>query len=281
MGVPFHIVNAFTDRPFKGNPAGVVLDADEFDETAMQRIAAELKCSETAFVMGSEKADFKVRFFSPLKEVELCGHATIAAFHAMEEMGFVRKNNLSMETLAGILDIEILEGKVFMEQTKPAFREAKIERGRIADALGIEPSEIDDLPIEAVSTGLFSLNIPIKHIESMEHMSPDFEKVRKVCTDCNVGSLFVFTFETIDENNFIHARCFAPLYGVNEDPVTGTANGALGAYLRKHGLMESTSYRAEQGHEIGRDGIVFVDLSGDRVKVGGSAYIAMQGEVSL
>ncbi|RLF44652.1 MAG: hypothetical protein DRN17_04075, partial [Thermoplasmata archaeon] len=83
------------------------------------------------------------------------------------------------------------------------------------------------------------------------------------------------------EDSFVHARCFAPLYGINEDPVTGTANGALGAYLKKHGLLKSMIYKSEQGYEIGRDGTVFVDVSGDKVKVGGKAYIALQGEVNL
>jgi len=96
-----------------------------------------------------------------------------------------------------------------------------------------------------------------------------------------VGSIFAFTFETLNEDSFVHARCFAPLYGINEDPVTGTANGALGAYLKKHGLLKSMIYKSEQGYEIGRDGTVFVDVSGDKVKVGGKAYIALQGEVNL
>jgi len=281
MNIPFHIVNAFTDRPFKGNPAGVVLEADNLDKKSMQRIAAELKCSETAFVMESEKADFKVKFFSPVREVDLCGHATIAAFYTMEEVGFVRKNNLTMETKAGILGIKIKEKEVFMEQPKPVFRDADIDKERIADALGIKATEIDDLPIEAVSTGLFSLNVPIKHLRSVKEMSPDFEKVGKICKDADVGALFVFTFETVDKNNFVHTRCFAPPYGVNEDPATGTANGALGAYLKRYGLLKSMSYKSEQGYEIGRDGIIFVDLSDDEIKVGGRAYISMQGKVGF
>jgi len=281
MHMPFHIVNAFTDRPFKGNPAGVVLESDKLNEKDMQKIASELKCSETAFVMEGNNADFRVRFFSPLREVDLCGHATIATFYTMEELGFVRDEHFTMETKAGILGIEIKEGAVFMEQAKPVFRDVNIDKSRIADALGIKVGEIGDLPIEAVSTGLFSLNVPIEHIETMEKIKPDFEKVKELCKSSGVGSIFAFTFETLNEDSFVHARCFAPLYGINEDPVTGTANGALGAYLKKHGLLKSMIYKSEQGYEIGRDGTVFVDVSGDKVKVGGKAYIALQGEVNL
>jgi len=279
--MPFYIVNAFTDKPFKGNPAGVVLEGDRLNEKDMQKIASELKCSETAFVMESNKADFNVRFFSPLKEVELCGHATIATFYTMEELGFVRDKHLAMETKAGILDIEIREELVFMEQAMPVFKDGGISKEDAADALGIKAGEIGDLPIEAVSTGLFSLNVPIRDIETMEKMKPDFEKVKELCKRSGVGSIFPFTFETLNEDSFVHARCFAPLYGVNEDPVTGTANGALGAYLKKHSLLKSMSYKSEQGYEMGKDGIVFVDASGDRIKVGGKAYIALQGKVDF
>jgi len=281
MGIPFYVVNAFTDRPFKGNPAGVVLDADDLDERAMQDIAAELKCSETAFVMESRQADLRVRFFSPAKEVDLCGHATIAAFHAMTEMGFIRKNKLTMETKAGVLGVEIRDEGVFMEQSNPVFREVNIDRREIADALNVDESDLSDLPVEAVSTGLFSLNVPVKHLKTMREMKPDFDRVGKVCEKSGVGSLFAFTFETLSEDCFVHTRCFAPLYGVNEDPVTGTANGALGAYLKKHELLENDVYKSEQGYEIGKEGTVVVDVSGDMVKVGGKAYIAMQGTLEV
>ncbi|HHH78105.1 MAG TPA: PhzF family phenazine biosynthesis protein [Thermoplasmatales archaeon] len=281
MEMPFYIVNAFTDRPLKGNPAGVVLDADDLEDYEMQNIAAELKCSETAFVMGSRKADLKIRFFSPLREVDLCGHATIASFHTMTEMGLMRKNKLTMETKSGVLGVEIRDDGVFMEQSNPVFREVNIDRGEIADALNIDESGLSDLPVEAVSTGLFSLNVPVKHLKTMKEMEPDFEMLKRMCEKIGVGSLFAFTFETLNRDCLVHTRCFAPLYGVNEDPVTGTANGALGAYLKKHGLLKSDVYKSEQGYEMGREGTVAVDVSGDAVKVGGKAYIVMQGTLEV
>jgi len=247
----------------------------------MQVIAAELKCSETAFVMQSDRADFKVRFFSPLREVDLCGHATIATFYTMAELGIVRKSIITMETKAGILDIALRGGRIFMGQAKSVFRKVEIRVEEIADALGIMAGEIDDLSFEAVSTGLFSLNIPIKHLETMREMKPDFEKVKEVCGKVDVGALFAFTFETLNKDCLVHARCFAPLYGINEDPVTGTANGALGAYLKKHDLLKDSIYKAEQGYEMGRGGTVNVDVSEDMVKIGGEAYIAMQGKLSI
>lgn len=278
--LPFYIVNAFTNRPFKGNPAGVVLQGDRLNEKMMQKIASQLNCSETAFVMESDKADYLLRFFTPLKEVDLCGHATIATFHTMVREGIIRRNKIKMETKAGILDIEIEENEVFMEQAEPVFIEVDVSEKEIADALRIKENDIEDLPIETVSTGLFSLNVPIKHLETIQKMKPDFEKVKKICQNSKAGALFVFTFETVCKECFVHSRCFAPLYGVNEDPVTGTANGALGAYLAKHGLLKNKKYKAEQGYEIGKEGIVSVDVS-DKIKVGGEAYITIKGEISL
>lgn len=277
--VAFYVVNAFTASPFKGNPAGVVLNADMLDEDTMQHIARELKCSETAFVMESERADIRLRYFSPKKEVELCGHATIATFHTLAEVGFIRKKELLMETAAGILEIEILGRSVFMEQARPVFRDVDVEKKEVAEALGIEEHELGDLPVEAVSTGLFSLNIHVKTLETVQKMTPDFERVKELCKKTGVGALFIFTFETVCEDCLVHSRCFAPLYGVNEDPVTGTANGALGAYLKKHGLLHHPQYRAEQGFEMGRDGIIIVE-AGERIRVGGEARIVMRGRIS-
>ncbi|HEC88695.1 MAG TPA: PhzF family phenazine biosynthesis protein [Thermoplasmata archaeon] len=278
--IPFYIVNAFTNKPFKGNPAGVVLNADFLDEEMMQKIAGELKCSETSFVMKSERADYFLRYFSPLKEVNLCGHATIATFYLMNREGLIRKKKINVETKAGIIGVEIKEEEIFMEQAEPIFKEMNLNEKEIAEALRIDENEIDNLPIEVVSTGLFSLNVPIKKLETVQKMEPDFEKVKEICKKTEAGSIFVFTFETLNEDCLIHARCFAPLYGVNEDAVTGTANGALGAYLVKNGLLKEYRYKAEQGYEVGREGIVKVEIN-DKIKIGGKACIIMKGIIDL
>jgi PhzF family phenazine biosynthesis protein len=278
--VDFFIVNAFTDHPFKGNPAGVVLDADDLPAATMQRIAAELKCSETAFVTPGTAADVNLRFFSPACEVDLCGHATVAAFHAMAATGLVRPGTFTMGTRAGILSIEVGDSFVFMAQTPPQFKDVFLDKDDLAGALGVRPSSIADHPIEAVSTGLFSLNVPIRERAAMQKMRPDPAKVRALCERVDVGSVFPFTFETVLPESFVHCRCFAPRLGVNEDPVTGTANGALGAYLYKHGLVDGPRYRAEQGFELGRDGIVVVE-PGETVRIGGAARIVVRGSLEL
>ncbi|MBS3773011.1 MAG: PhzF family phenazine biosynthesis protein, partial [Candidatus Thermoplasmatota archaeon] len=161
------------------------------------------------------------------------------------------------------------------------FRSVDVDAATIARALGVDGTAIAGLPVEAASTGLWSLNVPLVSRTVMQRLRPDFEAVEAVCTECDVGALFAFTFDTVDEENLVHGRCFAPCYGISEDPVTGTANGALGAYLRRHDLLEETRYTAEQGYELGRPGIVHVDVSGSEVWVGGSAVITVSGQVSL
>jgi len=279
--VPFFVVNAFTDRAFMGNPAGVVPDATPLDEEQMQLLAAELKCSETAFVLPSSRAHYRIRFFTPLREVDLCGHATVAAFSVLRRQGSVSQGQVTMETGAGVLPIHIRGEQVFMEQAAPRFKEAPVAPEEVAQALRISPHEMDRHPLESVSTGLWSLPVPVARRRTLENMRPDFDAVAEVCRRCEVGALFVFTLDTLYPDCLVHARCFAPLYGVQEDPVTGTANGALGAYLHRHGLLERNPYTAEQGYEMGRGGLVTVEVAPEKVRVGGGAYVARQGTLYL
>ncbi len=275
-----YIVDVFAAQRFAGNPAGVVPQAAELDDTTMQHIARELRCSETAFVMESDTADVRVRFFSPAREVDLCGHATIAAFHVLDATTEL-PSRVTMETRVGVLPVEIRSGAVHMQQAQPAFRSLDIDTPILADALGLDENVIAGLPIEAVSTGLWSLNVPIASRAVMEQLRPDYDAIKALCRECDVGALFAFTFDTVEEENLVHGRCFAPCYGIDEDPVTGTANGALGAYLRRHDLLEARRYTAEQGYELGRPGIVHVDVSDGDVWVGGTAMVTLSGRISL
>ncbi|MFO8132814.1 MAG: PhzF family phenazine biosynthesis protein [Thermoplasmatota archaeon] len=246
MPLPVYIVDAFTRRSFAGNPAGVVPRADGLSSETMQHIAGELRCSETAFIMDSHTADVRVRFFSPVREVDLCGHATVAAFHVLAAAtGLASK--VTMETRAGVMSVEIRggpDGAVHMQQASPRFRSGDVNPAALAAALGVDEAAIADVPAEAASTGLWSLYVPLVSRAAMRRLRPDYDAIEAICGECDVGALFVFTFDTICEENFVHGRCFAPCYGISEDPVTGTANGALGALLRRHGLLEARRYTA-------------------------------------
>jgi len=279
-------VNAFTESLHGGNPAGVVFDSPILSDEQRKQISKELQVSETAFVFPSKVADFKVRFFSPTIEVNLCGHATIATYFSMAATGMLSPKKdlvVTQETKAGILPVHVYfnddmkVNRVMMTQTKPIYKNIHIDISLIADVLTVSTHDIDDsFPKQIVSTGLFTLPICIKSYDALKNIHPDFENVKKLCERIGSGSMHVFTFETIEPKSLYHARNFAPVYGVNEDPVTGTANGAICSYLVKHKIIEEKSVICEQGDIIGRPGRVFVEMHNDTARVGGRAKIVQE-----
>jgi trans-2,3-dihydro-3-hydroxyanthranilate isomerase len=284
-------VNAFTDSIKGGNPAGVVLNSPDLTDKQMAYVSKMFKVSETAFVFPSSKADFKLRFFTPEIEVDLCGHATIATFFTMAlEDFFPDKINkiVLQETKAGVFPVNINfteDGnidRVMMTQRKPIFKDIHLDILKIADSLKISRENINDsLPKQIVSTGLFTLPICIKSFDVLKKIKPDFNKIKKICNNLGIGSFHLFTFETIEHASVYHARNFAPVYGVNEDPVTGTANGAVCSYLIKNRIVQENNLLCEQGDVIGRPGRVFVEINKSIVKVGGRAVVVGEKEITF
>jgi PhzF family phenazine biosynthesis protein len=290
MNIKVLRVNAFTESIKGGNTAGVVLDAPDLIDEQMKQISKKLHVSESAFVYPSSIADFKVRFFSPTVEVDLCGHATIAAFFTLALKGKLprNKNRVTQETNVGVLPVTIYYDddntidRVMMNQNKNIYKNIHFDISFIADSLNIDKKDIDDsLPRQIVSTGLFTLPICVKSFDDLKHMTPDFKKVQKICEQIGAGSIHVFTFETIEPGSLYHARNFAPLYGINEDPVTGTANGAVSSYVMKHKKIKENNFICEQGDIIGRPGRVFVEIHNDEIKVGGKARITQETELEI
>ena len=276
-------VNAFTDSINGGNPAGVALNPPKLTPEQMKKISKKLVVSETAFVYPSKKADFKLRFFTPSIEVALCGHATIATFFTMGIEGVFPQNknqiSITQETNSGILPVDIYFKnnqcqKVMMTQSKPVIQDIQIKMVEISSSLRIMKNEIDDtLPKQIVSTGLFTFPICVKSFDILMKIKPDFEKIKKICLEKGCGSFHVFTFETIEKSSVYHARNFPPCYGINEDPVTGTANGAVSSYLLLNKIIQDKKLICEQGDIIGRPGRVQVEFENNNIKVGGKAKI--------
>ena len=289
MKVNVKKVNAFTDNIKGGNPAGVVLDSPDLNEKQMAFISRKMKVSETAFVFPSNKADFKNIFFTPEIRVDLCGHATIATFFTMASEGFFKKKEnfiVTQETDVGILPvhIEFLDNgsleKVMMEQNKAILKDIHLDISEICESLKISKEDIDtSLPKQIVSTGLFTLPICISSLKIMKNLKPNFEKIKLLCKKLNVGSFHLYTFDTIESKSLYHARNFAPIYGVNEDPVTGTANGAVCSYLIQNDIIKGNNFVCEQGDIIKRSGRVFVEISEERIKVGGRAKFVEEIEI--
>jgi len=283
-------VNAFTESLEGGNPAGVVLDSPDLTDEQMKHVSKVLSVSETAFVFPSKKADYKIRFFSPDVEVDLCGHATIATFFTMALEGVFSRNIntvVTQETKSGVLPVDIYFSdeavdRVMMTQATPRYKDICLDISILADSLNISVDEIDDsLPKQIVSTGLFTLPLCVKSFDILKAINPDFEKIKKLCSRFGVGSFHLFTFDTVESDSIYHARNFAPVYGVNEDPVTGTANGAVCSYLIKNKIVKDRNLICEQGDIMGRPGRVFVEMDRDEVKVGGKARVVEEREISV
>jgi len=291
MKIKVFRVNAFTKEKNGGNPAGVLLNTPNLTDEQMANISKKLQVSETAFLYPSDKADYKTRFFSPTVEVDLCGHGTIAAFFILalrNEILQNRETTITQETNIGILPVDILFSKnnkltkVMMHQGKSTLKNVNFEFSEIADSLNISVDDINtSLPKQLVSTGIYTLPICVKTFEILKNIKPDFDKVEELCKKINTGSFFVYTFETLEENSTYHARCFCPIYGVKEDPVTGTANGSVSSYLVKNQIVKDKKLIAEQGDIIGRPGRVFIEIENDTVKVGGKAFIVEEKELEV
>ncbi|MFC4449179.1 PhzF family phenazine biosynthesis protein [Halorussus aquaticus] len=281
-------VDAFTAEPFAGNAAGVVPNADGLDDAQMQAIANELAVSETAFFRESDEADRRVRYFTPTTEVDLCGHATVASHAHLLEDGVVDPGTHSLETNVGVLDIEVEEdGTVWMTQDRPEIREVDLDYERIADALGIDHAALEDVgadfPLAVASTGLPFLVVPVNFLEHLSAMDPDFGEIEAISDEVDATGIYAFSFDALEADSTLHGRMFAPAAGVPEDPVTGTASGATGAYLREVEAFDGEfpdEMVFEQGHFVDRPGHVRVRVA-EQVRVGGRAATALDGELQV
>ena len=285
-------VDAFTSLPFGGNPAGVVTDANNISDDIKQKIAKEMNLSETAFVSHSDKADFKVQFFTPRFEVDLCGHATIATFDTLykENKLDLSKDKIYQETKAGILPIEIrnINNKTIfmMTQVSPIFENLDYLRDEVAKSLNLSSDDLLTYPLEKVSTGLWWLVFGVKNLDLLKNINPDLNKISKLSEINDFAGFSIFAMETIDKEATYHIRSIAPFCGVAEDPVCGTGNGCVASYIVHHKLIEGNklSLIGEQGNFVNRPGRVYVEIQNNNgditdVKIGGEATTVLEGEI--
>ena len=285
----FKQVDAFTSRPLYGNPVAVVLDADDLTDDRMQRIAAWTNLSETTFVLKPTIPGpaYRLRIFTPAHELPFAGHPTIGSCHAVLEAGIVeaKDGRLVQECGAGNLPLRI-EGAGAGRQIWVEAPEAKPmgEHPELAAILsGVLGAEIAaSPPPTAFRNGPTWLFVRFETEAAVSTLRPDMSALAKLSP--TVTGLAAFAF--VDRGEFaVHIRCFAPAAGVPEDPVTGSANAALPAYLVHHGLLEKTGreYVATQATEVGRDGRVLVRVLDEtgRAEIGGQAVTVVNGEIRL
>jgi len=275
------IVDAFTKKPFAGNPAGVVLDAHGLTDSQMQLIARELNLSETAFILPATEPDanLRIRWFTTVGEVPLCGHATIASFHALAEEGMegMRTNGqhyFRLQTKSGVLSVRVEKNfygtTIEFELPTPKFKLTKSLPVKMLHALGINGKDVKkDLP---VITDAY-LYIPVNRLKVIEKLKPEFNALAHELGTMRVGGVCVFSLETKDKYSSVHSRFFAPNYGINEDPVTGSSNGPLGFYLHTYVLPAGYPVACR---ELSDGGMEFIGEQGDFLKRQGRVKIRLR-----
>jgi PhzF family phenazine biosynthesis protein len=291
-------IDAFTLKPFSGNPAAVVLSAEGLSAEQMQRVASEMNLSETAFVLPSstKQADLRIRWFTPTNEVVLCGHATIASFHALAEEGMhgMKKNGsyaFRLETASGILSVSVTKdsGGATVKFALPMTQLVKAYNLKtdFFAALGIDDNDFDKrLPCVVDINGY----LPVRRLSVLFDMRPNFGLIKKVLRHKKLLGVCVFSTETVERTSTFHSRFFAPNDGINEDPVTGSTNGPLGVYMVEQGLVGKSDglieMVGEQGDVIGRPGRVKVEVQVDRgkpksVAIVGNAVTVLEGTLRV
>ncbi len=297
-------VDVFTDRPFGGNPLAVFPEAEGLTTEEMQHLAAEMNLSETTFVLPPRTpgADFRVRIFTPRRELPFAGHPVIGTHWALAHLGRVHLREpvtqVCFELGVGVLpaDLHVCAGRVeqvMMTQDRPAYLAVLQDLADLAGGLGLPPEAITEtkLPVQVVSTGLPQMMVPIRSLAEVQSLDPgrlNVAALNRACRAVDTDCVMVFTFETERPDTAIHVRMFAPMLGVPEDPATGSANGGLGAYLVHHRAVPvdgpTVRLLSEQGAEMGRPSLltIEVDTAGSdvrTVRVGGQAVKMIEGTV--
>lgn len=275
MNLEIYKLTSFPKESHGGNEAGVVLNADLLIDEEMLKIANNIGYSETAFVLQSKVADFKVRFFTPVEEVPLCGHATIATFNLLRDKGVIKNGIYTQETKAGILRLDVQKDLVFMEQISPTYGQV-IETEDLTSCFANYDYIDHDLPSLILSTGMREIFLPIKSVQKLDSLVPNMKEIVKLSLKYNV--IGIHAFSLVENHADAYGRNFAPLVGIDEESATGTSNGALGCYLNKYVDSSKSLFVLRQGYSMKKPSeiITKLEIKNSRIKtvwVGGTAKI--------
>jgi len=265
-----HIVNGFTAGSKGGNPAGVVLDADKLDEKDMLRIAKKVGLSETAFVSKSKTEGFKLDFFTPNMRIAHCGHATVAAFSFLAELGRVPEGETSKETVDGPRKIIIKEGAAYMEQKAPKYCTSKewastdVTNSAVLNSLGLTEEDIDArVGPMLVNTGNSFMVVGVKNSDILKGILPDQDAIAEISEKLDLIGYYVFTTDTSETEHDATTRMFAPRYAIPEESATGMAAGPLACLLHDYLDLKRDVIIIDQGHFMkpASPSIINVDLA--------------------
>jgi PhzF family phenazine biosynthesis protein len=266
---PFKQVDVFTARPFFGNPVAVVIGAEGLETAQMQRIAHWTNLSETTFLLRPAQlgADYRLRIFTPRQELPFAGHPTIGSAHAALESGFVkaRDGRLKQECGAGVLDLTMEERRIYVRAPQP-----KVSPAVVPLFGGSQALRVDVGPVWIV--------VDLGDAADVDNLTPDMTAIAELSDSMRASGVTVFG-RTGKADEPIHVRSFAPSHGIPEDPVCGSGNISVAAFLRETGLLKEFGplYTARQGMQVGRDGRISVRVSARDIEIGGEAVTCVDG----
>jgi PhzF family phenazine biosynthesis protein len=290
--IPIVQVDAFTERAFGGNPAAVVLDAQGLSDAQMQAIATEMRVAGTAYLTPATSADaqWRLRWFTPTREIAYSGHTTLAAVHVLIEAGRLRNDHVVFETQAGPLGATVVADSahrlIWLEPKVPALHAFSGQLGHVREALGLPAAAGWAHP---VTTPDHDLLIPVAGLDVLRALTPNLAALADVATHAGVRGVCLVSRETVEKGAGTHSRVLAPPIGGPEDIVTGSVHSSIGVWLLDAGLLHAdgslAAFTAEQGDGLGRPGRLRVELqvragAVTRVRVGGSAVTVLSGSIA-
>ncbi len=291
-GLTFYLVDVFAEEKYAGNQLSVVRNASALSSDQMQRIANEMHFSETTFILSDKEQNggYDVRIFTPAREMPFAGHPTLGTAYVIRQNiaeGTINKVVLNLKV--GQIPVTFEKDRkgqeiLWMKQIPPIFGKI-FDAEQVSEVLGLDVNEIDSkFPIQEVSTGVPFVIVPLKTLDAVKRVRIDKDKHSQLTKETQ-AEILVFCPETYNKENNLNVRVFVDLFGIPEDPATGSANGCLAGYLSRYHYFGDhvVNARVEQGCEIGRPSLLHLKAENREgmihVFVGGKVVMVARGEL--
>lgn len=282
-----YFLRSFVSKSGGGNKAAVVFDDYGMSDSQMLRLAKKNNFSETAFIdfRRSDESKFQIRYFTPEDEVDICGHAALASFHLLKQLGYLNVSTAYHRTKAGELKVIIDSDIILIEMKKPELV-MKLDLVTVMETIDVGGEKIvtgHDGLVDVISTGLRDIILEVKDIDTLRSMSINREKMISICQKYNLVGMHVVSRETIEKDSDFCCRNFAPAVGIDEESATGTSNASLLYYMMKKDRSFDTSktYKIEQGYFMNSPSNIFVRSAQESIYVGGAAITDSMEEVAV
>lgn len=297
----FFIADVFTNRRFGGNQLAVFTDGSGLDGETMQEIAREMNYSETTFLLPPESGgDYRVRIFTPASELPFAGHPLVGTGFVIVAQGLKPQaepqTTVTLECGVGDIFVTVetaggVAGHTVMTQPAPVVRSLWADTARLAKALSLAAADIEETgtPVEVLDNGIPVMIVPVATLAAVQNIKVDINALEAVSREAGALTVLAFAPQGVEPSSAVHCRVFVPLQGIAEDAATGSANGPLGFYCVRHGVVAAkptTTLISEQGFEMKRPSLLTIELDMDdalqevkAVRVGGGVVISGRGEI--